>query len=136
MPRISNRPGPSIGPGARHVDLKPGSTGARPCNPFSQGLDVKVVHRLLSGIHTAADRKKYYLTPWFRGLKRFAIDYYGSCIMCDRGAIIDARRPGRAKKARESLTVHHRHYRNMFNENIAKDIGVLCQPCHKRYHRK
>jgi len=123
-------------PSGRSRDLSPVFSEEKSCDPFNQGLQRQVVLRLLKGTHTLLDRKKYYTTPWFIGLKHFAIDYYGSCMLCDKGAILDARRPRQSKKAREGLTVHHRHYRNLFSENISKDIGVICKVCHKRHHRK
>ena len=32
------------------------------------------------------------------------------------------------------LNVHHKHYRTLGNENINRDLAVLCRNCHAEYH--
>lgn len=75
------------------------------------------------------DVAKYYRTDWFRGLTREALQYFGSCVLCERGRGMDM-----ADKAK-ALVVHHRNYRHWFDESLSTDVTLLCNPCHGRYHR-
>jgi 5-methylcytosine-specific restriction endonuclease McrA len=36
--------------------------------------------------------------------------------------------------ATEQLEINHKHYRNIFKEDVLNDLEVLCAPCHRRYH--
>jgi len=33
-------------------------------------------------------------------------------------------------------TVHHNTYARLYNEDLLKDLTVLCKGCHSRFHRK
>lgn len=90
------------------------------CDPFNQGLDKKVVMRLLSGKFTKPDLEKYHKTDWFSSLRDFCIEYYKSCVMCG---------------GEKSLQLHHRKYRRLFDESISEDVTILCARHHSAYHR-
>lgn len=98
---------------------------------LSQGLDQAVVLRLLASKNKpeARDRKKYEATEWFKSLKKSAIQYFGSCVLCEAGRTSDWEM--KVKK----LVVHHRNYRHWFDESMATDVTVLCHRCHGSYHR-
>lgn len=98
-------------------------------SPFDQGLDTDVVVRLLDGTWEEADRRKYERCAWFQELKGFAIRYYNSCVLC--GGYEDSTE----EVKRHRLTVHHRHYRTLFDENMTQDVTVLCHRCHSKHHR-
>lgn len=34
----------------------------------------------------------------------------------------------------DNLQVHHKHYRNIFNEKM-KDLELLCKSCHRKEHK-
>lgn len=34
------------------------------------------------------------------------------------------------------IHVHHGTYENIYNENIEKELFVLCKNCHEEYHKK
>ena len=36
--------------------------------------------------------------------------------------------------ATRQLEVNHKHYRNIFNENVKEDLEILCHVCHCIYH--
>lgn len=36
----------------------------------------------------------------------------------------------------EKLNVHHKHYHNIFHEDVRRDLITLCQRCHSAYHGK
>lgn len=36
--------------------------------------------------------------------------------------------------ATNRLEINHKHYRNIYNEDITNDLEVLCAPCHRRHH--
>ena len=95
-----------------------------------QGIDQATMLRLLACANRpeARDRRKYEATAWFRGLKRQAVQYFGCCVLCERGRAMDF-----AGKLR-ALTVHHRNYRHWFDESLATDVTVICHPCHRKYH--
>ena len=93
-------------------------------DPFACGLPRPVVLRLLAGAHTAADRKLYYRTDWWRATKAKALEHYGrACALCDSPV---------------ALQVHHRKsgYRALFREDPAKHLTVLCRNCHRRFHHR
>ena len=53
--------------------------------------------------------------------RQMAFDVYGKvCSLCN---------------SRHDLEIHHRHYKNIFKEQI-EDLMVLCESCHKTYHKK
>ena len=68
----------------------------------------------------AYDYKVYLTTSHWRKLRAVARTHYKTCVLC--GAI-------------ETLNVHHRNYANLGNEDIARDLVLLCDRCHKTYHR-
>jgi len=37
---------------------------------------------------------------------------------------------------KSATTVHHNTYKTLFEENILKDLTVLCSSCHAKYHKK
>ena len=91
-------------------------------DPMSSGLDTDVVLRLLSCENRPdrGDRSKYEKSEHFGRVKNGALGVYRSCVLCN---------------ARKNLAVHHRHYRSLFREHLFRDVVVLCQTCHGRYHR-
>ena len=91
-------------------------------DPMSSGLDKEVVLRLLSCKNRPdrRDRSKYEKTEHFGRVKNQALGVYRSCALCN---------------VRKNLAVHHRHYRSLFREHLLRDVVVLCQKCHGRYHR-
>jgi len=94
-------------------------------NPFACGLPVPVVLRLLRGEHTRGDRAAYYRTEWWSAQKARALASGGQkCRRC--------------QKAVGTLHVHHLKsgYKRMFNEDLEKDLEVLCRNCHRREHHK
>jgi len=90
------------------------------CDPFAQGLDKKVVLRLLSGRFEKPDLDKYHTTDWFDSLRTFCIEYYKSCVLCGTD---------------KNLQLHHRVYRHLFDESIGEDVTILCARHHSSYHR-
>lgn len=36
--------------------------------------------------------------------------------------------------ATKKLEINHKHYRNIFKEDVANDLEVLCRRCHMKYH--
>lgn len=72
---------------------------------------------------TKRDKKKYYeylQSPEWKIFRQLALDTLGhSCGKCGN---------------KKDLQVHHKHYRNIFKENIS-DVMILCKPCHKKTHR-
>jgi len=91
-------------------------------DPMSSGLDTDVVLRLLSCENRPdrGDRSKYEKSEHFGRVRNGALGVYRSCVLCN---------------ARKNLAVHHRHYRSLFREHLFRDVVVLCQTCHGRYHR-
>ena len=57
-------------------------------------------------------------TEW-KKIREEAIELYQSCVLC---------------ASRNSLEVHHRTYANFKNENITRDLIVICSRCHAKYH--
>ena len=86
------------------------------------GLSKDVVLRLLTCDNKpdAKDRVKYEKTKHFLRLRERVEEVYGTCVLCEGG---------------KNLVTHHRNYRNLFREHVFKDVGLLCQRCHGRYHR-
>lgn len=95
-------------------------------DPYSQGLDRQVAVRLVTlSRHKAPDlkdRKKYERTPHFQKLREAVVEKYETCCLCGN--------PG--------TVVHHRPsgYKNLFNEDLEKDVTLLDARCHRRTHRK
>jgi len=90
------------------------------CDPFQEIDDKKVVLRLLAGKFEKKDLDAYYKTDWFIKLKIFATEVYGSCVLCNTD---------------KNLQLHHRHYKSLFDENISKDLTMLCAKHHNSFHR-
>ena len=38
-------------------------------------------------------------------------------------------------KSKTKFNIHHKSYKNLGHENIAEDLVVLCEPCHKFIHK-
>ena len=97
----------------------------------SQGIPQAVMIRLMTCKNNpeASDRRKYESTDWFRILKETAIKYFGCCVLCSAGRTSDF------ENKMKRLVIHHRNYRHWFDESMATDVTVLCNPCHGRYHR-
>lgn len=70
------------------------------------------------------NKKEYYeylRTPQWKLFRQLALDTLGhQCGKCGN---------------KSELQVHHKHYRNLFQENI-KDVMILCAPCHRMTHKK
>jgi hypothetical protein len=99
-------------------------------DPFACGLDTKLVLRLLRGRSLQKkDLAEYYATDYFKGLTDFAIRHYGGCKLCGR-----YRNEKDWSVKRAGLLVHHVHYKTLFNEDVTRDITVLCKRCHLRQH--
>ena len=86
------------------------------------GLSKDVVLRLLTCDNKpdAKDRVKYEKTKHFLRLRERVEEVYGTCVLWEGS---------------KNLVTHHRNYRNLFREDIFKDVVLLCQRCHGRYHR-
>lgn len=96
-------------------------------DPFAEGLPRPVVLRLLGGPgrFTRADYALYCRTQHWDTVKAEAFSLYGhACMLCSSPI---------------GLQVHHRGqaaYRALFRENPARHLTVLCQTCHRRFHRR
>ena len=91
---------------------------------LDQGIERDLVLRLLSGRWTQADYKRYLKTDHWERVKDAALSHWGaSCCLCD---------------AKTGLHIHHRPngYKNLFREQPARHLTVLCTRCHRRHHRK
>ena len=66
--------------------------------------------------------KSYLTTKHWKEIKRECkeIGLFEKCIIC-------------GKKSRD---IHHLNYKNLFNEDILKDLVPLCGKCHKMVHEK
>lgn len=65
--------------------------------------------------------ENYIKSPEWRAFREKAFAYYGrECGSCG---------------SRYSLHVHHKHYKNIFHEEIA-DVMILCEPCHMKVHNR
>ena len=86
------------------------------------GLAKDVVNRLLlcGNRPDTRDRAKYEKSKHFLRLKERVEEGYQTCVLCESG---------------KNLVTHHRNYRNLFREHVYKDVVLLCQRCHGRYHR-
>ena len=94
-------------------------------DPFSHNLGKDVVLRLLSGKRLSKkDQSLYHKTDHFKSLKELAVDTYGTCVACGR---VPSTTPP---------TVHHRHYKTLFCEDVLKDVCLLCNRCHRKVHGK
>jgi hypothetical protein len=91
-------------------------------DPVDSGLCGDVVLRLLScgNRPDRRDREKYEKTDHFARVREGVEGMYGTCVLCNRS---------------KNLVVHHRHYRSLFREDLVRDVVLLCQRCHGRYHR-
>ncbi len=61
----------------------------------------------------------YLNSPEWKKKRTEAIELYESCVLC---------------ASKHDLEVHHRTYANFKNENITRDLIVLCSRCHAKYH--
>ena len=52
-----------------------------------------------------------------------------------RITILKTRNSCECCKSQKVLQVHHLHYRNIFCEDLEKDLVVLCKKCHKMVHK-
>ena len=80
--------------------------------------------RLLSGRFTTSDYKLYLLSDQWNQKKLEALKwYFRACMFCG---------------GKESLQVHHRPlgYKHLYREDVATQLSVVCERCHKRHHRK
>lgn len=70
------------------------------------------------------NKREYYdylKTPQWKLFRQLALDTLGhECGKCGN---------------KNELQVHHKHYRNIFQENI-KDVMILCASCHRMTHKK
>ena len=76
--------------------------------------------------HKFKDRKtryKYYLNTayWKRKRRECFIYFNGICTKCN-------------KKLDKKFIVHHTNYTNLFNEQVDKDIVLICNICHDKIH--
>lgn len=80
----------------------------------------KQKHKKITG-KMKAEYYRYLKSAQWKEKRKMALAIYGgSCGMCG---------------SRHDLEVHHRHYKNIFHERI-EDLMILCEPCHKLYHKK
>ena len=86
-------------------------------DPFGRGLPQDVVLRLLAGRFHKGDLTAYYRTEHFRRLREKVLDMFGSCVMC-------------GCRHRKRLTVHYRHYKSLFREDVLRDVSCICRGCH------
>lgn len=64
---------------------------------------------------------QYLRTPQWKLFRQLALDTLGhECGKCGN---------------KNELQVHHKHYKNIFQENI-KDVMILCASCHRMTHKK
>ena len=92
-------------------------------DPYSQGLDRQVAVRLVccTKAPDTKDRQKYERTPHFQAMRDELIARYSTCVLCGK--------PG--------TVPHHRRYGNaLFQEDLHRDVILLCVRCHRRHHRK
>jgi len=96
-------------------------------DPFAEldkAIVLELLHATVSKPPSKKAQAKYHKTEHFKRLKQAAIALYGSCVLCGR------------PPATRSLTVHHRRYSSLFCEHLLRDITVLCNRCHAKYHKK
>ena len=95
-------------------------------DPYAQGLDRDLAIHLVTATRapTKQAQARYCHTPHFRALREAAVEVYGTCVLC-----------GRTPES-TTLTIHHRNYRHLFEEDIQKDVVLICQRCHRKYHGK
>jgi hypothetical protein len=95
-------------------------------SPFCQGLKKVDAIALLMATRAPEGRlqRLYHKTAHFQALKAVAYELYGGCAICGR----DDDQAG--------LTFHHTSYRNLFNEDVAKDGLLVCRKCHRKLHGK
>ena len=91
-------------------------------SPYRSGLDKEVINRLLTCNNKpeVRDRQKYEKTKHFLRLKTRVEEVYQTCVLCEGS---------------KNLVTHHRNYRNLFREDVYRDVVLMCQRCHGRYHR-
>lgn len=65
------------------------------------------------------DYNEYLKSAEWRAFRKQAFEFYGrECSEC---------------KGTDRLQVHHKHYKNIFNEKL-EDVAILCEPCHEKVH--
>ena len=82
--------------------------------------------------------KKYIKTDEWKSIRDFVLnrDNY-TCQCCNRSQQeIDEYNDKKGKKL-QSLVVHHKTYKNLFNEveTNYRDLITLCSPCHRAIHQ-
>lgn len=92
-------------------------------DPFTCGLPVAVVLRLLAGKFSKADYVLYLTTPHWRGKRLEAMSYYNRT--CE-----DTGFPG--------SQVHHTRegYKHLFREDVGRHLRLLSARAHKHRHGK
>lgn len=73
----------------------------------------------IKSYYTKDEYKEYLSSEHWSTVRERALKFYGSCVLCG---------------AMRHLNVHHRNYNHMWKERISKDIIVLCNDCHKKFH--
>lgn len=91
-------------------------------DPKTSGLSQEVILALLTSKNqpNPKDRGKYEKTEHFARVKIAVLELYKTCVLCHSG---------------KNLVVHHRNYRNLFQEHLFEDVILICNRCHGRYHR-
>lgn len=65
---------------------------------------------------------EYLKTKEWQEKRKLAIKHYGgTCALCSKT---------------DNLNVHHKSYENIFNEQVPRDLIVLCQLHHQLYHEQ
>lgn len=62
--------------------------------------------------------QEYLQTEHWKVLRLKVIRVYRTCVLCN---------------ADKDLRVHHRHYDSLGEEDIYRDVALLCNRCHNRY---
>jgi len=64
---------------------------------------------------------EYLKSETWRKKRQQVIELYQTCVLCNGVG--------------QPFHVHHRKYTNLGKEDIHKDLTLLCNKCHKNYHR-
>ncbi len=64
----------------------------------------------------------YLKTEHWQELRLQVIRIYRTCVLCN-------------SDKRNDLRVHHRHYDTLGEEDIHRDLTLLCENCHNRYEQ-